>query len=228
MTIKLVVVTGYLGSGKTTLLRALKTVLPPEKCHFIVNEAGQVALDQATYELVEDKTSVVAGGCACCVRKDALLEAIKKVVDARDKVAYIIIETSGLANPAPIIFSIKSDPYLYHHVTVAGVVCVLGSVEANDTLARYDEVAEQLAMADAIVLSKTDLVAQEQLQALEAKVAPKWPSIARVFSRARRQRFGLTFSRPWKTGILSMGRAYVIPTATAQPIRRQLILSTPT
>lgn len=207
MTVRLVVVTGYLGSGKTTLLTTLKDSPIGPSCHFIVNEAGEVALDQASYKLVEERAAVVAGGCACCVRKDELIAAIRGIVDGRtmaasdDKDVYIIVETSGLANPAPIVFSITSDPYLRHHVQVAGVVCVLGAVEAEDTLARYEPVAAQLAMADVVVVSKTDRVDVANLARVEDRAQrlavgavgfrsgaepPDWTTIIAALNTGRR------------------------------------------
>lgn len=176
MSINLLIVTGYLGSGKTTLLREFKAAIGKATCHFIINEAGQVALDQTTCDVVDDEATVVAGGCACCVKKQGLIDALKDIIDnrrtgARDNNVYIVIETSGLANPAPIVFSVTTDEYLRHHVRIAGVVCAIGSVETMGALEHYPSAGEQLAMADAIVLTKTDRVDASTLARTRGHIA---------------------------------------------------------
>lgn len=161
MSARLLIVTGYLGAGKTTLLRGLRGALDARAaCRIIVNEAGEIALDQAAYALGADQTTVVAGGCACCVRREALVEAIRAAIEALGDSAepWIVVETSGLANPAPIVFSVLDDAFLRHHLRVAGVVSAVGAEEGEATLAHYPEAAAQLAMADAVVLTKTDRV----------------------------------------------------------------------
>jgi len=165
--IRLLIVTGYLGSGKTTLLKSLRQGLEDNiTCRFLVNEAGEVALDQAVYTLGADEATVLAGGCACCVRREALIAALRETVEAMDRSrpGWLVVETSGLANPAPILFSVLEDDLLKHHVTIAGIVTTLGCEEGEAVLANHPEALQQLAMADAVVLTKADRVDGETLQ----------------------------------------------------------------
>ncbi len=176
MTIRLLIVTGYLGAGKTTLLKNLRYSLDNDvTCRFIVNEAGEVALDQAVYTLGADNTVVLAGGCACCVRRDALVATLREAVDSMDraKPGWIVVETSWLANPAPIVFSILGDDLLKHHIAIAGVVTAVGAEEGEAALARYPEAEQQLAMADAVVLTKTDRVDATTRQRLTTTLAAR-------------------------------------------------------
>lgn len=181
MSINLYIVTGFLGSGKTTLVKNIHKQIPDHNFHYIINEAGEVAIDQALYNIEKDESSIVYGGCACCVKKSELIETIKEYLHKNGNIVNrkdtIIIETSGLANPAPIVFSIKSDPYIKHHIHVAGIICVISSIEGILALENYNEVVQQVAMSDVVILSKAELAKKEEKNQLKLLITRKSPGI---------------------------------------------------
>lgn len=169
-----IIVTGFLGSGKTTLLRYwlghpdfLRTVV-------IVNEYGTVGLDQRVLRQVEENTILLGGGCACCnVRSDLVCE-LKNIINARDtgelEVDRVVIETSGLADPAPILFSIMTDSVLRHHYKVQCVVSCLDSVNGKLHLTSGGESVKQIVVADRVILTKADMAKTEEMQELQDMV----------------------------------------------------------
>ena len=163
--------TGFLGSGRTTLLRRLLGSEAFSNCAVLVNELGEVALDHELLETLDHETVVLRSGCICCgVRSDmaealALLEARR----ARGEVPpfdRVVVETTGLADPVPIINTILSDDRLRHHFRLGTVVTTLDAVHGVGQLIERAEARKQVAVADRIVLTKADLVASEMLARL--------------------------------------------------------------
>jgi G3E family GTPase len=156
------VLTGFLGSGKTTLLR--RALVDPgfTDTAVIVNEVGAVAIDHYLVDFVEGAVLELPGGCLCCAVREDLARTLRDLLDRRDAGTLrpfrrIVIETSGLADPAPILYTLGADPTLDACLSLSRVVTVVDAQNGAKTLARFAEATRQAAMADALVISKTDL-----------------------------------------------------------------------
>lgn len=168
--------TGFLGSGKTTLLSRL--VRQPEFADtaVIVNEFGAVSLDHVLIDKAEgDDVVVLDSGCLCCASNNPLQESLESLYFRRlrgevPSFSRVVVETSGLADPLPLINALHADPSVVRHYGFAGVVTTVDAVHATDSLERYRECAVQLAVADRVVLTKTDLLAHHDVAQLEQLV----------------------------------------------------------
>ncbi len=170
-----IIVTGFLGSGKTTLLnRALKDPAL-NNCAVLVNEFGAVGLDHHLLENIDGNTVLLANGCVCCTIREDLKSAVLELQDKRARGAIpaytrLIIETTGLADPTPIIATFLSDVALRYHYRPALVVTTVDAVHGLATLAAHDESRKQAALADRLVLTKTDLCQPATIVALRAQL----------------------------------------------------------
>jgi G3E family GTPase len=156
------VLTGFLGSGKTTLLRRALADPAFTDTAVVVNEVGAVAIDHYLVDFVEGAVLELPGGCLCCAVREDVARTLRDLIDRRDAGVVrpfrrAVIETSGLAEPAPILYTLGADAMLDARLSLGRVVTVVDAVNGADTLARYAEAARQAAMADAVVISKTDL-----------------------------------------------------------------------
>jgi G3E family GTPase len=156
------VLTGFLGSGKTTLLRAVLASPGMADTAVIINEAGEMGLDHLLLEAVDEQVLELPGGCLCCVRRLDIVTTIRDLIERRDRGAIrgfsrIVIETSGLADPAPILYTLAVDPMLGHVLTFTAVVTLVDAVAGHATLQRHPEAVSQVAVADRILITKTDL-----------------------------------------------------------------------
>jgi G3E family GTPase len=156
------ILTGFLGSGKTTLLRAALASPELADTAVIINEAGEMGLDHLLVEAVADQVFELPSGCLCCVRRLDIVTSVRDLIERRDLGALpgfrrLVIETSGLADPAPILYTLAADPMLGHLLTCQAVVTLVDSVAGHDTLARHPEAASQVAVADRIIVTKTDI-----------------------------------------------------------------------
>ena len=174
------VLTGFLGSGKTTLLgRLLKS---PEfaRTAVIINEFGEIGLDHDLIETSDESFVMLQTGCLCCTIRGDLVLTLADILRRRDEGTVtpfdrVVIETSGLADPAPILHAVMSDDALAERLMLAGVVTTVDAVHGADTLERQPESVKQVAVADRLVLTKTDLVA-ENPAALVDRLAALNPS----------------------------------------------------
>jgi G3E family GTPase len=157
------VITGFLGAGKTTLLnRLLKDPLLSD-CIVIVNEFGEIGLDHLFIETRDDGMILMASGCLCCTIRGDLVDTLDDLMRKRDtgkisEFQRIVIETTGLADPAPILQSLLSHPYLAARYALDGVITLVDAVNGSSTLDHHMEAIKQVAVADRIVLTKSDLV----------------------------------------------------------------------
>lgn len=173
--IPLTIITGFLGSGKTTLLNALLRDHALTQTAVLVNEVGEIGLDHLFYEVVDGDTMLLAGGCLCCsVRGDLItaLENILRGIDNGKTVSFqrVVIETTGLADPASVLHVVMAHPYLVQRFRLDGLVTTVDAVNGNGTLDRHQEAVKQAAMADRIVLTKTDLAETSDVQSLRARL----------------------------------------------------------
>jgi G3E family GTPase len=161
--IPVLVVGGFLGSGKTSLLRHL--LAGAADTAVIVNEFGAVGLDHQLLRTCEERVELLGGGCACCTRRADLVRALRDLLDAHDRgtarLSRVVIETSGLADPAPIVFTITNDPMLRHHFDVERLVVTVDAVNWAEQLGTHPEARKQVLVADELVITKLDLVEHE-------------------------------------------------------------------
>jgi len=161
-TLPTTLLTGFLGSGKTTLLR--RALVSPELADtaVIINEIGEIAIDHHLVDFVEGNVLELPGGCLCCAVREDLARTLRSLIERRDaaeirRFRRIVIETTGLADPAPILFTLGTDPMLDHRLRLAAVVTLVDAVQGAETLDRFAEAARQAALADLLVITKTDL-----------------------------------------------------------------------
>jgi G3E family GTPase len=169
------VLTGFLGAGKTTLLNRLLKDPALADTVVLINEFGEIGLDHLLVEAVEGDMILLSSGCLCCsVRGDlvATLEDLlqRRLPDAAQAFRRVLIETTGLADPAPVLASVISHPWLSTRYAIDGVVTVVDAVNGEDTLDTYPEAVKQVAVADRIVLAKTDLAQPERTAALQRRL----------------------------------------------------------
>jgi G3E family GTPase len=161
-TLPTTVLTGFLGSGKTTLLRRALNAPALADTAVIINEIGEIAIDHHLVDFVEGSVVELPGGCLCCAVREDLALTLRTLLDRREagevrQFHRIVVETTGLADPAPILYTLGADPMLDHCLHLAGVVTLIDAVHGADTIDRFAEAARQAALADTLVISKTDL-----------------------------------------------------------------------
>ena len=160
--IPVAVLTGFLGSGKTTLLNRLIGDPALKDALVLINEFGEIGLDHHLVQAVDAEMVVMASGCLCCTIQSDLAKtlrqmALKRVRGEISAFKRVVIETTGLADPAPIIHTLMEDPLIGAHYRLDGVISTVDAVNGSATLDRQVEAVKQAAVADRIVLTKTDL-----------------------------------------------------------------------
>jgi G3E family GTPase len=171
-----VLLTGFLGAGKTTLLNALLADPAMADTAVAINEFGAVALDQHLIARDEGDVLVLANGCLCCNLAGDTEEAMLQLFARRAEGSVspfrrLIVEPSGLADPAPLAQAILRNPLMARHMRLAGIVAVVDALFGARHLAQQPESGKQVAMADGIVLSKTDLADAPTLADLQRQIA---------------------------------------------------------
>ncbi|MBE9217054.1 GTP-binding protein [Plectonema cf. radiosum LEGE 06105] len=163
------VLTGYLGAGKTTLLNRILTHEHGKKVAVIVNEFGEVGIDNQLVIDTDEEIFEMNNGCICCTVRGDLMRIIGNLMKRRHKFDHLVIETTGLADPAPVIQTFFVDEDMREQLLLDAVVTV---VDAKHIWQHWDaeEAQEQIAFADVILLNKTDLVTNEQLSELENRI----------------------------------------------------------
>ncbi|MDV4143363.1 CobW family GTP-binding protein [Shimia sp. FJ5] len=166
--------TGFLGAGKTTLLNAILADSSAGRIAVIVNEFGEAGLDHDLIESTSEEVILMQSGCLCCTVRGDLARTIISLYARRERgeleFERVVIETTGLADPAPILQTLTTDPYLAQTTRLDGVVTVADCANGPATLDAQFEAVSQAAMADLIVMSKPDLVSPENLIMFEERL----------------------------------------------------------
>jgi G3E family GTPase len=184
-----VLLTGFLGSGKTTLLKRILADPALSDTAVIINEFGEVGLDHHLVEHVAEDVVLLPSGCLCCAMKGELAAALRDLLSRRARglvpaFRRVVVESSGLADPYPVISTIKSDPVLRHHFRLATVLTTVDAVNGPATLDRHVESVRQAAVADMLILTKTDLAKPADIIALNRRLNDLNPGAPIVPSRA--------------------------------------------
>jgi G3E family GTPase len=173
--IPLCVITGFLGAGKTTLLNRLLRDPGLRDTAVLVNEVGEIGLDHLFYEILDGETVLLPGGCLCCSVRGDFVNSLEDILRGQDNgkntpFRRVIIETTGLADPASVLHAVMTHPYLVQRYRLDGVVTLVDAVNGSATLDEHREAVKQAAVADRLVLTKTDLTSAEEVAALRARL----------------------------------------------------------
>ncbi|MDB5378046.1 MAG: GTP-binding protein [Rubritepida sp.] len=168
--IPVTLLTGFLGAGKTTLLNRLLRQPEMAQTAVLINEFGEIGLDHLLVERLDEDAVLLAAGCLCCTIRGDLSRALRDLADRPQEIRRVVIETTGLADPAPILQTLMSDPWLLRQYRLDGVVALVDAVNGMATLDAQPEALRQAAVADRIVLTKTDLATPEDVAALRERL----------------------------------------------------------
>jgi G3E family GTPase len=178
------VITGFLGSGKTTLLNRLLHHDGMGDSAVIINEFGEVALDHLLVEAIEGEVAVLASGCICCTLRSDLEQTLRGLLARRDRgevpaFSRILVETTGLADPAPIVQLLLNNPLVSHFVRLDAVVTTVDAVHGLRQIDAHAEAVKQAALADRLLLTKTDLATPETVEDLHRRLLALNPAATR-------------------------------------------------
>jgi len=174
-------ITGFLGSGKTTLLQRLLADPALADSAVLINELGEVGLDHHLLERIDETMVLLPSGCLCCTIRGELAAAIMDLHERREggtvpPFRRLVVESTGLADPFPILSTLQADPVLRHHFRPGNVITTVDAVNGAAQLARHRESARQIAVADRLVLTKTDLADVGEIAALTIRLRSLNPS----------------------------------------------------
>src|SRR6266699_1986923 len=178
-------ITGFLGSGKTTLLQRLLLDPTLSDTAVLINEFGEIGLDHHLLERIDETMVMLQSGCVCCTIRGELSSAIKDLHSRRESgllppFQRLLIESTGLADPFPILSTVRSDPVLRHHFCLGNVITTVDAVNGARQLDAQPESMKQVSVADRLVLTKTDLTTAEAVRELTKRLrhinpgAPRW------------------------------------------------------
>ncbi|MGV1771371.1 CobW family GTP-binding protein [Agrobacterium vitis] len=174
--------TGFLGSGKTTLLKRLLSDPALADTAVLINEFGEIGLDHDLVETVDGDTVLLQSGCVCCTIRGDLAEAVRTLHDRRERgeiapFRRVMIESTGLADPFPILSTLKADPVLRHHFRHGNVITTVDAINGLGQLDAYGESARQVAIADRLVITKTDMTEALEQPELTGRLMARIASI---------------------------------------------------
>ncbi|MCQ6275858.1 GTP-binding protein [Bacillus sp. V3B] len=185
--IPVTILTGYLGAGKTTLLNRILTEKHHQKIAVIVNEFGEVGIDNQLVVDADEEILEMNNGCICCTVRGDLIRILRTLVFSMEqgKVKFdrVLIETTGLADPAPVAQTFFMDELLSEKFEVDSIITVVDSKHVTRHLDGHDEAQEQIAFADVIIINKTDLVSDEDLNRLGRRITNINPAAKRLHAQ---------------------------------------------
>ncbi len=176
--IPVTVLTGFLGAGKTTLLNRILSGSHGFKCAVIINEFGPVNIDHQLVVGVDEEILELNNGCLCCRMRGDLIKSLSDLLQRQKRFDYVLIETTGLADPGPVIQTFGARE-LAERLRLDGIVTVVDARHIEKELSEAPEASAQIAFADVILLNKTDLVSPAELQNIEKRIG-KINAIARI------------------------------------------------
>jgi G3E family GTPase len=193
------VLTGFLGAGKTSLLNRLLRDPALADTAVLINEFGEIGLDHLLVEKISDDLVLLPSGCVCCTMRGDLIDALERLLrdldNRRASLRRVVLETTGLADPAPVLHTVMVHPYLLMRYRLDGVVTVVDAINGLATLAQHPEAMKQVAAADRLALAKMDLVdtperrdAAAQLMARLKRLNPAAPILDIAAHEARADR----------------------------------------
>jgi len=182
--IPVTVLTGFLGSGKTTLLNRIISGQHGRRIAIIENEFGEVGVDSELVIGAEEEIFEANNGCLCCTVRGDLIRILGQLVKRCDRFDFVLIETTGLADPGPVIQTFFVDEDLKAHFELDAIVTLVDAKHIAGQLEETDKAGEQIAFADLLLLNKTDLVSEAQLQAVERRLRTINTQAAIVRTRA--------------------------------------------
>lgn len=182
--IPVTLLTGFLGAGKTTLLARLVRHPEMNRAAVVINEVGEIGIDHDLVAMSSENVALLANGCICCSVRTDLQDTLRQLFGQRRAGAVpdfdrVVIETTGLADPAPVIQTLAGDTMLAAHYRLDGVVTLVDAVNGQAQLAQQPEAVKQVALADRVFVTKSDLAAAQQVRDVEAAVVALNPG-ARV------------------------------------------------
>lgn len=185
--IPVTLLTGFLGAGKTTLLNTLLWQRAFEDAAVFINEFGEVGVDHLLVEKIDEDVLLLDAGCLCCNMRGDLLKALRDLFNRaqRKHIAIpkrVVIETTGMADPAPVVHTLLNDPFTAERFRLDGVVTVVAATHGVNQIETNIEALRQVAMADRIVISKCDLADTAQLDALSARLMALNPTAQQLCS----------------------------------------------
>ncbi|MFJ8259635.1 CobW family GTP-binding protein [Peribacillus asahii] len=185
--IPVTILTGYLGAGKTTLLNRILTEKHNQKIAVIVNEYGEVGIDNQLVVNSDEEILEMNNGCICCTVRGDLIRILRTLLfsmkEGKVKFDRVLIETTGLADPAPVAQTFFMDELLSETFEVDSIITVVDCKHVTKHLDYHDEAQEQIAFADVIILNKTDLISEENLQELEGRIIQMNPTAKRLYGQ---------------------------------------------
>ncbi len=175
--IPVTIITGFLGAGKTTLLNHILKQQQGKRIAIIENEFGDLNIDKSLIESENDGIYELSNGCICCSLNSEMINVLSKLIDRPEPPEYLIIETTGLADPTSIILSFISDVVVQSAFELDSVITIADASLLNKQLKDHPEASKQIALADIVVLNKTDLVSEKDVSALLETITQLNPQV---------------------------------------------------
>jgi G3E family GTPase len=207
------VLTGFLGSGKTTLLNRILSEQHGKRIAVIENEFGEVGVDHQLVIGAEEEIFETANGCICCTVRGDLIRILGQLVKRRDKFDYVIVETTGLADPGPVAQTFFIDDDLKEHFQLDAIVTLVDAKHAERHLEEVRAAGEQIAFADVVLLNKTDLVPARELARVEQRIR----SINRTAKLFRTQAAKVPIENVLSVGAFDLDRALAVDKTFLEP-----------